>query len=206
MARTRAAVLRGARECVLRDGTRKTTMVHIAQVAGVAKATLYNHFRAKEEVFAALVDAEVAEAVAELRELVEVAGAHDALRRTAERVGTHPVARRLAETEPGTLARLVLPGENPGPSWALAREALVGVLGAGHLEAPGHTVELALRWLVSQLLWPSPHEELAEVASMLLATAMPLAPAGGPGGEPEDNGLGFPKVAERIPGILTEIH
>jgi AcrR family transcriptional regulator len=206
MARTRAAVLRGARECVLRDGTRKTTMVRIAQVAGVAKATLYNHFRAKEEVFAALVDAEVAEAVAELREQVAVAGAHDALVRAAERLGTHPVARRLAETEPGTLARLVLPGEHPGPSWALAREALVGVLGVGHLEAPGHTVELALRWLVSQLLWPSPHEELDAVASLLLATSTPLPPVGSPGGEPEDNGLGFPKVNERIPGVLTEIH
>jgi len=209
MARTRAAVLRGARECVLSDGTRRTTMVRIAQVAGVAKATLYNHFRAKDEVFAALVDAEVTEAAAEARELLAVAGAHTALVRTAERLGTHAVARRLAETEPGTLATLVLPGEHPGQSWSLARETLTEVLGGGHLEAPGHSVELALRWLVSQLLWPSPHEELEAMATLLLSTSLPqtpVAPQGGPVEDVVDNGLGFPRVGERIPGVLTEIH
>jgi AcrR family transcriptional regulator len=199
MARTRAAVLRGARECVLRDGTRKTTMVQIAQVAGVAKATLYNHFRAKEEVFAALVESEVADAAAELRELRSVAGPHAALVRAAERLGTHPVTRRLAESEPGTLARLVIPGAEPAAPWGIAREAVAEVLGD---DAPAATVELALRWLTSQLLWPSAREDLEASAAILLADQR-----GGPGGSSAEGGrLGFPRVGERVPGVLTEVH
>jgi AcrR family transcriptional regulator len=190
MARTRGAVLRGARECVLTNGTRHTTMVQIAKVSGVAKATLYNHFRAKEEVFSALVESEVEAAAAEAGELAAVAGAAPALVRAAERLGTHPVVRRLAETEPGTLAALTLPGEQPAPAWQAARNAVAALV-------PAHSVELALRWLVTQLLWPATREELEMTATALLEPDAPVV---------VDNGLGFPKVAERIPGVLTEVH
>ena len=57
MARTRAAVLDGASRAVEKHGARKATMADIASLAGIAKGTLYNHFRAKEAVYAAALDA-----------------------------------------------------------------------------------------------------------------------------------------------------
>ena len=53
MNRTRAALLDGARRAVESSGT-KITMAQVAAAAGVAKATLYNHFRTREAVLDAL--------------------------------------------------------------------------------------------------------------------------------------------------------
>ena len=64
MGRARAGVLDGALRSVVKQGTRATTMSGIATLGGVAKATVYNHFRTKDEVWAALVADEVDRAVA----------------------------------------------------------------------------------------------------------------------------------------------
>ena len=58
MNRTRAALVGGARRAVEISGT-KITMSQVAAVSGVAKATLYNHFRTREALLAALVVDEV---------------------------------------------------------------------------------------------------------------------------------------------------
>mgnify|MGYP000273468844 CR=1 FL=1 len=60
MGRTRTALLQAAAGCVTARGARATTMGQLAREGGVAKATLYNHFRTKDEVLAALVDSRVA--------------------------------------------------------------------------------------------------------------------------------------------------
>lgn len=206
MARTRVAVLLGARQCLVAVGS-KTTMVDIAARSGVAKATLYNHFRTKSEVFAALVEHEIREAAAETAELVEVTGLPTALARLAERLGEHPVVRRLAATEPGVLSGVLLP-EQAGlgeMSWETARSALASLLGA---EAD---VELVLRYLVSQLLWPAPRVEIERAVGTLLAAVAPSdvaarpAPAAVPvvsAGGATAPGLGFPvstHILERVP-------
>src|SRR6478752_7215591 len=54
MNRTRAALLDGARRAVEVSGT-KITMAQVAASAGVAKATLYNHFRTREAVLSAVL-------------------------------------------------------------------------------------------------------------------------------------------------------
>src|SRR5581483_5452178 len=59
MNRTRAAILEGARRAVEVSGTR-ITMAQVAAAAGVAKATLYNHFRTREAVLDALLEDEIA--------------------------------------------------------------------------------------------------------------------------------------------------
>ena len=60
MGRTRDAALAGAVRSVAKYGARKSTMGDIAMLAGIAKATLYNHFRTKPEVYAATVAAHLA--------------------------------------------------------------------------------------------------------------------------------------------------
>lgn len=221
MARTRAAVLAGARRCVLTAGTRHTTMVDIAATSGVAKATLYNHFRTKGEVLAALADSEVATALADTGELVAGADLETALVRLLERAGEHPVVRRLAETEPAVLAAIVLPGPVAAPTWARARLGLGELLGE-HSAA----VEPLLRLLVSQLLWPSPRDEASSVVGLLLrgtqpapptavaalaepgvetvATAPVSAPGGLAGGAGSTvPGLGYPADWERVGELVT---
>src|SRR4051794_988350 len=56
MGRTRAAVLDGAGRAIEKHGSRRATMADIANLAGVAKGTLYNHFRTKDAVYAAALD------------------------------------------------------------------------------------------------------------------------------------------------------
>lgn len=171
MARTRVAVLQGARACLIRHGS-KTTMVDIATASGVAKATLYNHFRTKAEVFAALVDFEIETAAAETRELAVASGAAVALARLGERLGEHPVVRSLAAGEPGVLAVLLLPERAGGSAgWSLAREAVTELVG------PAAEPEIVLRYLVSQLLWPAPRVELEAAVRLLLPAGTAEEPA-----------------------------
>lgn len=172
MARTRAAVLSGARACVQKHGVKRTTMVDVAVTAGVAKATLYNHFRTKAEVLTALVDSEVSAAGAETTEAAETQGLPVALARLAERLGEHPVVRRLVAQEPAVLIALVLPGEEPAAGWAAAREAVRGLLvPVVEPEELPHASETVLRWLVSALLWPVGRAEASWAVGRLLAAA-----------------------------------
>src|SRR3954454_22092712 len=95
MTRTRAALLDGARRAVLVNGT-KITMAQVAAAAGVAKATLYNHFRTREAVLTALVLDEVnALALAAAEQPLDRAQAE-----TANELGRYPALRALARTEP----------------------------------------------------------------------------------------------------------
>ena len=59
MGRTHEAALRGALAAVAKYGSRKATMGDIAMLAGIAKATLYNHFRTRDDVYLAVVAHEV---------------------------------------------------------------------------------------------------------------------------------------------------
>ena len=52
MNRTRAGLLAGAARAFADQGLRRSTMQSVAAAAGVAKATLYNHFRTKDDVVA----------------------------------------------------------------------------------------------------------------------------------------------------------
>jgi AcrR family transcriptional regulator len=159
MGRTRAALLDGARRAVEANGT-KITMAQVAAASGVAKATLYNHFRTREAVLAALVEHEVATLVASLAERPMP----DALAAAANELSRNPALRALAELEPATLSRLgtIDPAAR---GWQLARAGVAAVLaGAGR----GGT-DLTLRWLASFLLSPADAVTIAEDLAILLA-------------------------------------
>lgn len=121
-------------------------MADIATLAGIAKGTLYNHFRAKEAVFAAAVDAGVG---ALTDECVTVANEDlaDALALAADRLASHPALRRLAVDEPATLSALTTIDD--GEPWQLARRSVACVLDAAGRDTSAPTVDVVLRWLVS---------------------------------------------------------
>jgi len=159
MGRTRAELLRGALRAFAEQGLRRSTMQSIASAAGVAKATLYNHFRTKDDVTAALLAVELE------RLTVQAAGLplEQALASLSDELGGHPVLRRLAETEPEVLTSLVaLPPE----TWA----SLVDRVGAA-LAIDGESAELAARWLLGVVLQPGRsilrHRHAARLAAVL---------------------------------------
>ncbi len=167
MARTRAGLLDGARRAVGARGTRRTTMNDIAAQAGVAKATLYNHFRTKDDVWSALVEAEVRALAAECAQLELV----DALAHAARRLSDHPVLRQVAETEPVALAGL-LTRKPTAPGWRAAEEAVRARLAADGLAGD----DLVLRWLASHLAAPATPPAI-RTAAETLARGLPGDPA-----------------------------
>jgi AcrR family transcriptional regulator len=192
MSRARAGILSGAAQSIVRFGTRKTTMADIARAGGVAKATLYNHFRDKQEVYAALLAAEVAEILARMANAHEKASAEAgtaagpvplaaALTTAATALSNHAVLRRLAESEPATLAPLLRPSD--GATWERVRGYADELVRAAVPDAdPPPDAEVALRWVLSHVTWSTespPAPAAQQIAAALVAAAdTPRAGAG----------------------------
>jgi AcrR family transcriptional regulator len=166
MGRTRAAVLAGARRAVQVSGT-KITMAQVATASGVAKATLYNHFRTRDAVLSALL-------VDEVTVIVDACAGrslHDALSTAANSIAQSPTLARLAELEPSTVAQLGRI-ELACEGWLLARNAVSLALAT---DSRGGA-DLVLRWLASYLLSPANEESIAADIAILVA-ALPDVPA-----------------------------
>ncbi|HWH29458.1 MAG TPA: TetR/AcrR family transcriptional regulator [Mycobacteriales bacterium] len=175
MSRTRRAVLDAAAHCVERYGVRRTTMGDIALKAAVAKGTLYNHFRTKDDVLTALVQAAVDDLRETCLDAVRQAAGDDgleaALRAAAAQLAASGPLRRVAADDPGLAARLAAPGD--GRTGAAARDAVRAVLGAAGADDGDDAVELVLRWLVSQMLWPAQPHAAGGAARLAAAVARP---------------------------------
>ena len=86
-------LLAGAARAFAEHGLRRSTMQSVAAAAGVAKATLYNHFRTKDEVAAALLAVELDRLSALAAGAAARAGAGGALRRARRPPGAPPAGR-----------------------------------------------------------------------------------------------------------------
>ena len=169
MGRTRAAVLDGAARAIEKHGSRRTTMSDIASFAGVAKGTLYNHFRTKDAVYSAALDTGV-RSLAEECVVVATEDLAEALSLAAERLSSVPALRRIASDEPAVLAALTSIGE--GREWDSVRSSVRGMLLAADRAATEPAVDVVLRWLVSYVGNPG-HD--VEAQAQLVAAAMSSA-------------------------------
>lgn len=178
MGRTREAALSGAVRAIAKYGSRKATMGDIAMLAGIAKATLYNHFRTRDDLYGAVVRAEV-DAVAASAAAASAEGRDGfaaVLTEAVKAIAEHPALRRIARDEPAVGAALATVGD--GPAWASARAHIAAALrSAGLSDAPA-PVEVVLRYLASHLLAPATDAERV-AAAQLLSQAL-----AGPGAEP----------------------
>ena len=159
MGRTRQGLLAGAARAFAEHGIRRSTMQSIAAAAGVAKATLYNHFRTKDEVVTALLAAELDR----LTLLAEGLPPDRALAVLSDELGAHPVLRRLASTEPEVLVGLLAVDAE---RWAELTARLGRALGLD-----GDGAELAGRWLLGVVLQPgrstTRHRSAARLGELL---------------------------------------
>jgi AcrR family transcriptional regulator len=180
MGRTRESALRGALAAVEKYGSRKATMGDIAMLAGIAKATLYNHFRTREDVYLAVVANEVDGVAAAARAKVPE-GFDVAVAEAARLIGEQAALRKVAVDDPAALAALATPGD--GPAWTAARTQIAGALSdGGYVDSPA-AVDLVLRYLASQLLAPSAVADRA-AAAVLLTSAVAAETRPEPQSEP----------------------
>jgi AcrR family transcriptional regulator len=164
MGRTRRGLLDGAARAFAQHGLKRSTMQAVAAAAGVAKATLYNHFRTKDEVARALLAAELDRLLAAAGELPLA----DALAGLADECAGHPVVRRLAETEPELLTALLTVDPQ---RWGGLTARL-----AAALRVDDEAAELAARWLVGVALQPG-RSGLRHRSAARLAAVLAPAPA-----------------------------
>jgi AcrR family transcriptional regulator len=162
MSRTRLELLAGAARAFAEQGVRRSTMQSLAAAAGVAKATLYNHFRTKDEVARALLAFELDRLGATAAALPTA----DALATLSDELGAHPVLRRLSVSEPDVLAGLL--GTD---RWAELTGRLAAAL---RLDEDG--AELAGRWLLGVVLQPGRSTTRHRHAARLAAALAPSAP------------------------------
>jgi AcrR family transcriptional regulator len=132
-------------------------MQSVAAAAGVAKATLYNHFRTKDDVVRALLTAELDRLTA----LAAGLPLEDALVALSDELGGHPVLRRLVDTEPDVLTALLAAGSE---RWAQTVAGLAGALGVS-----GDDAELVGRWLLGVVLQPGRSTTRRRAAALLVS-------------------------------------
>lgn len=134
-------------------------MIEIADKAQVSRASLYNHFRDKHEVFLALVETEI-ERIATLA-LVAQSRA-DALYMISREVSGHEGLRRALEVD-GDLMAIALTARDH-KVWVdiyseLSKIFATDVVGVG----------LVLRWLMGQVTAPLSDEHSRQQADRLAA-------------------------------------
>jgi AcrR family transcriptional regulator len=172
MLRTRAAILDAAADCIERDGVRKTTMSDVSSQARIAKATLYNHFRTKDDLMSALVLARTKQLAAECAELA-VAGLAPALQYAGRCLSASAPLRRVAADEPAIAALLATPGA--GRSWEAARLGVATVLRESGAPSDDVSVDVVLRWLCGHVMWAAGDAELS-LGARVLADGLGRAP------------------------------
>jgi AcrR family transcriptional regulator len=135
-------------------------MIMIADRSRVARATLYNHFRDKEEILQALLDSEIMR----MSELARSATHRsEALFLLSKDIFDNGALRKVAELEPHLIARMVTISESG--KWSQVRSTLQSVLYCSK-----ESGELVLRWLLSQFFSPIPDSARRAAVEKIEAT------------------------------------
>lgn len=149
-----------ARALLIENGISATNMIEIADRAKVSRASLYNHFRDKSEVFVAFVETEI-ERISTLA-LVAQSRA-DALYMISREISGHPGLRRALETDGELIASAL--SIRDSQIWVniyseLAKIFATDVIGVG----------MIVRWLLGQVTSPLSDEHSRQQADRLATT------------------------------------
>lgn len=155
--RTRTAIMEAAKSLLAESGISATNMIEIADRAEVSRASLYNHFRDKQEVFLALVETEL-ERISTIA-LVSQSRA-DALYAISREISEHDGLRSAIERD-GDLVAAALTAKDHH-IWEeiysqLSKIFATDVVGVG----------LVLRWILGQVTAPLSPEHSREQANRI---------------------------------------
>ncbi len=159
--RTEAAILEGTKALIARSGISGLSMIEIADHSEVSRATLYNHFRDKEAVLAALVASEVER----LAELARTAGTPaDALESLSLSISNDSAlaAMRLHDAD-----LLVAAMTNTASEHYITIAKII--FGATKSEAG---TGIAMRWLLGQVMQPITAQQSREQALHLASNTL----------------------------------
>ena len=158
--RTQSAILEGAKNLIATVGLAKMSMIEIADTSQISRATLYNHYRDKESVLAALCDSEI-------RRLVSIAQSApnptDALELLSIQISSDGALANMRICDPAPLTQVM--AATAHPLWMQFNNALAMILGSQIL------ADLATRWLIGQVIQPLTPEDSRLQAEFLIARA-----------------------------------
>jgi AcrR family transcriptional regulator len=158
--RTQSAILEGAKNLIATVGLTKMSMIEIADTSQVSRATLYNHYRDKESVLAALCDSEIRRLVATAQSASNPTSALEAL---SLAVSSDPALAHMRTNDSAPLARVLSATTNP--LWIQFNDALAIILNSQIL------ADLAMRWLIGQALQPLTPQDSQLQAEFLFSRA-----------------------------------
>ena len=158
--RTQSAILSGTKNLIATVGLAKMSMIEIADTSEVSRATLYNHYRDKDSVIAALCESESTRLIAIAQ---SAPNAIDALGLLSIQISTDAALAHMRVHDPAPLT-LALAATN-SPLWANIADALAVITGSQVL------ADCALRWLVGQVLQPLTPQDSRLQAELLISRA-----------------------------------
>ncbi len=141
--RSTTAIVQGAKELIALVGLNKMSMIEIADISEVSRATLYNHYRDKESVLRALAESEMARLIAIAQSATTTT---DALEALSIQISTDPALASMRLRDQSILTTIL--SAQSDSVWNQFHNALAEVL------SDHNTASLAIRWLIGQALAP----------------------------------------------------
>ena len=154
---SRQAIFRGAKQEIANVGSYESNIIKIADYAQVSRATIYNQFADKAEMFEALVENEVIR-LADIARNAESKSA--ALFQISREISQSAALRKIVETDPKDIAKLMTISEHP--TWQL-----VGTFISEIFNVDTATCGVILRWLIAQISAPLSAEQSQQQAERL---------------------------------------
>ena len=158
--RTQVAILEGAKSLIATVGLKKMSMIEIADIAQVSRATLYNHYRDKDSVLRALCESEAERFVNLARNSTS---AIDALEKLSVEISQDNALENLRKTDPESLTLLLSSQEDR--LWKAVSSAISLVV------VDPVVSELTVRWLIGQALYPLTPSQSRQQAEVIIKSA-----------------------------------
>lgn len=174
MSEARRRVVDAANTLFVEQGYKAVSMQQIANIAQINKATLYHHFRSKEELFAAVVEGATAQSKADIAHAIAEGGTpSEQLARAAMQLFARTKSdfgRLLSDVheqmEPAIRTRILSEQAMP---WELFREVIEAAMREGEL--PAVDVDLAISMFIG-MIWGQIWLRKLEISDMPMDEAL----------------------------------
>ena len=153
--KSRAAILAGAKVVIAEVGSYQANMIDIAARAQVSRATVYNHFSDKAEMFQELIEVEIHRLVDLAQSALTPA---DALYLLSRAISSDKALRQMSTSDPADIVKLI--SMNDHALWTLTKQSLQHIFGANWA--------IILHWLLGQIASPLTDEESKAQAHQLV--------------------------------------